>query len=323
MNVPEFIDFIRVRWIWILALVGFALTLSALTQGQPETPKAASLPLVELTNTPPARSLVREKVLVTPYAPRPSQPPLPSTNPPFRGLRIHVALPAETNPPALGLYAPAGRLIRAVTVNALNSASIETPIIALVTDDLWHDGELIIPAGTELHGRATADRTRDRIVSVGPWTIVWQTGEELTVQGIALDREDLMTRVGALDGDGVAGLKGQVIRSQSVEEIKLFAAAFLSGAASGLQQRQSTLLGTEIVGSARNAGLSGASEVLDTYARQIAESIRRDGVFVAVPAGHPMYLYVIHTLDLGGARIGNLRGATLSPSSTQSDPHSP
>jgi hypothetical protein len=273
-------------------------------------PAQHQLPFQIASNPPPSRSVVRDPVPVNTYTPNPA--PV-QTNKPLPGLHVYVPLPAETNPPALGVYAPAGRLIRAVTVNAINSAGIDTPIIALVTDDLWHDGRLVIPAGTELHGRAALDRTRDRIVSTGPWIIVWQTGEELTVAGIALDREDPITDTGKFDGDGVAGLKGRIIRSHSAEEIRLFAATFLSGAASGLQERRSTLFGTEIVGTARNAGLAGAAEVLNMYAQQIAESIRKDGVFVAVPAGHPMYLYVTHTLDRGQAQIGNLRVSSISP----------
>ncbi len=54
--------------------------------------------------------------------------------PPLSPLNIHVALPADTNPPALSVFAPAGRLIRAVTVNAIDFANTDTPLIALVSD---------------------------------------------------------------------------------------------------------------------------------------------------------------------------------------------
>jgi len=311
MNLSGFVSFIRARFLLVGILIGLFVVLTFLTRPQPST-QGSQLPYEALTNSPPTRSLIREPVQISSFVPKFTPPPIPKTNPPLPGLHIHVSLPAETNAPALGLYAPAGRLIRAITVNALNSANIDTPIIALVTDDLWHEGQLIVPAGTELHGRAAVDRTRDRIVSTGPWVLVWQTGEELTVTGIALDQEDPITRSPKFDGDGVAGLKGHLIRSDSAEEIRLFAASFLSGAATGLQQRQSTLFGTEILGTARNAGLNGASQVLNTYAQQIADSIRKDGVFVTVPAGHRMYLYVTHTLDLGQARIGNLRAASVA-----------
>lgn len=68
---------------------------------------------------------------------------------------------------------------------------------------------------------ASVDAMRERIVAKGDWTIVWQTGEELVVKGIALDRE--ANEQGGLWGltDGSAGLRGQIIRSSSVAEIGL------------------------------------------------------------------------------------------------------
>ena len=192
-------------------------------------------------------------------------------------------------------------------MNTVDSANIETPIIALVTQDLWHDGRLIVAVGTELHGRARVDRMRERIVASGPWTLVWQDGKELVVNGIALDHE--VNASGTAFGltDGSAGLSGQVLRNDSPAEIKLFLATFLSGMASGFQETHSTLLGTQVSATARNAALSGASEVLNRYAAEMAETIRREGLFVRVPAGKQMYLYVTHTLDRSQARIGNLR----------------
>ena len=86
-------------------------------------------------------------------------------------------------------YAPFGRLIPCETVITVDSASIQTPIIGLVTEDIYHGGKLVIPAGTEVHGTAQSDRHRERIASGSSWTLVWQTGEELRLKAIALDRE--------------------------------------------------------------------------------------------------------------------------------------
>lgn len=58
----------------------------------------------------------------------------------------------------------------------MDSANIETPVIARVADDLWHNGELMVPTGTEVHGRARADHLRERIVASGAWTFVWRSG---------------------------------------------------------------------------------------------------------------------------------------------------
>jgi hypothetical protein len=232
-----------------------------------------------------------------------------STNPskPLPPLSIHVELPPDTNLPPLSVYAPMGRLLQCRLVNTIDSGASDTPIIALVTEDLWHDAKLIIPTGSEVHGRAQVDTLRERIISSGTWTIVRQTGEELLVSGIALDCEH-NERTGTWGiTDGSPGLSGEVIRSQSMQEIKLFAATMLSGIASGLQQSEMTVLGTLTPGTARNAALNGTSQVLNTYAQQILETIKKQGVFVRVHAGKQFYLYVTQTIDLSRARIGTLR----------------
>ena len=302
----------------LIVAIGFTLLLVV---GSSSSSGPAPKTLFSATNGSTPVSVVRTSATVRTFLPQ----PVTKSNM-FRadpGVHIRVQFPGETNPPVLGIYAPAGRLIRAVTVNALHSANIDTPLIALVTDDVWHDGEKVIPAGSELHGRAAVGRSRDRIVASGPWIIVLQSGEELTVTGIALDRMDGVIRANVVDGDGVAGLKGRVIKTDSAAEIKLFASTFLSGAAGAFQQQRNTLLGTEIAGNARNAALGGASAVLNSYAQQISEAIRRDGAFVLVPAGHPMYLYVTHTLDRSQARIGNLRVTAVMPPELLKQPREP
>jgi len=86
-------------------------------------------------------------------------------------------------------FAPFGRLIQCELIVTVDSSSINTPVIGLVTENVYHHGHLIIPVGTEVHGSAQVDRVRERIASDGRWTLVWQTGEELRVSGLALDRE--------------------------------------------------------------------------------------------------------------------------------------
>ena len=64
-------------------------------------------------------------------------------------------------------YAPYGRLIPCQTIVTLESSKLDTPVIGLVTEDVWHNGQLIIPAGAEVHGRASLDRSRERIAVSG------------------------------------------------------------------------------------------------------------------------------------------------------------
>ena len=200
--------------------------------------------------------------------------------------------------------APYGRLVPCELVVTVDSSSIETPIIGLVTDDVWHQGRRIIPAGTEVHGRASLDRMRERIAAQGQWTFVWQTGEELNLSGLALDREQ--DSEGGAWGitDGSAGLRGQLLKSDDLAEVRLFAATFLSGAASGLNDRENTVFGNQLAGTLKNAQIAGMQQVLNGYAKQIYETIQREGFYVRVPAGKQFYVYVTQTIDKAKALHG-------------------
>ena len=227
-----------------------------------------------------------------------------------------AAAPAKDSDDLSKIYAPYGRLIPCQTVITLESSKLETPVIGLVTEDVWHNGRLVIPAGAEVHGRAAVDRSRERIAASGRWVIVWRDGSEmngteLVLSGVALDRskDDTTGEFGLRDGS--AGLAGELLKTDDMQEIKLFASTFLAGMASGLQQlqTQTSALGAMQVttGSARDAGLRGTADVLNAYARQIQEAIARDGFYVRVPAGKQFYLYVTQTIDQALGTRGNRR----------------
>ena len=218
-----------------------------------------------------------------------------------------------------GVYAPFGRLISCETVVTVDSASIQTPIIGLITENVYFRGKLVIPAGTEIHGTAQTDHQRERIASGSSWTLVWQNGMELQIKAIALDREfdDSTNQSGWAITDGSAGLRGEVIKTDDFAEIKLFAATFLSGAASSLTEQQQTLLGSMPAPTLGNAPFQGAQAVLQTYAQQIYDSIKKDGFYVRVPSGKQFYLYVLQTIDPADATPGG-EGFIAMPEKDQS-----
>jgi hypothetical protein len=203
-------------------------------------------------------------------------------------------------------YAPFGRLISCETVITVDSSSMQTPIIGLVTEDVYHAGKLIIPAGTEVHGTAKTDHQRERIASGSSWTLVWQNGEEMQIKAIALDREfeNNTNQTGWSITDGSAGLRGELIKSDSLAEIKLFAATFLSGAAGALTEKQQTVFGPINSPTLNNAPFAGAQDVLKIYAQQISDSIQKDGFYIRVPSGKQFYLYVLQILDRADASVG-------------------
>jgi hypothetical protein len=257
----------------------------------------------------------------TPSTPKPATPPpvlakqqsaVPAL-PPLSLVAETPAAPTKEGKTFSADFAPFGRLIPCELVVTVDSSSIQTPIIGLVTEDIFHHGQLIIPTGTEVHGSATVDRTRERIASNGRWTLVWQNGEELNVSGLALDHErDTDSGTWAIS-DGSAGLRGRLIKTDNLAEVKLYVAALLSGAADAFTDRQTSAFGSFTLPSLQNAPLKGAQGVLDRYAQQILQTIERDGFYVRVPAGKQFYLYVTQTLDQDDAKIGGTLATSLQP----------
>ena len=89
----------------------------------PPTPKPEPLPLPGKTNEPP-------KVIVERPKPEPPAPQLPPIS------LFGDAAAGVPEPKALGeIYAPYGRLIPCETVITVDSASIQTPIVGLVTEN--------------------------------------------------------------------------------------------------------------------------------------------------------------------------------------------
>ena len=228
-----------------------------------------------------------------------------------------AAKPAQRGPK--GDYAPAFRLVKCQLVNTVDSANITTPIIGLVTDDLWWNGKVIIRAASEVHGMANVDRVRERIASNGEFTFVLNEpnglGREIVVRGMVLDMEkdDNVDSYGITDGS--AGLRGDVIRTANSDVIKLYAASLINGIAGAFSSGASGVLGNRVYTNSSSLGLSalqgavinpavgGTQGVLDRYAEQIASSIERDGFFVRVPAGKQFYVYCTEAIDLTKAIV--------------------
>jgi hypothetical protein len=253
--------------------------------------------------------------------PAPAQPPQPPSVSPTA---LAVAAPRQAEPLApislfaddvpgapkpkklSPLYAPFGRLIPCETVITVDSSSIETPIVGLVTENVYFGGKVIIPAGTEVHGMAQTDRQRDRISTSGSWTLVLQDGDEMQLKAVALDREfdNNTNQTGWSITDGSAGLRGEVLKTDDYADLKLFAATFLSGAASALTVQQQTALGPINSPTLANAPFAGAQTVLQNYAQQVLDSIEKNGYYVRVASGKQFYLYVLQTIDVADESLG-------------------
>jgi len=193
----------------------------------------------------------------------------------------------------------------------VDSTNIETPIIGLITEDVWHGGRLVLPAGTEVHGMAQKTAARERIGSERKWVLVFQDGRELPLSGTVLDYAPDGSKPDSWDEtDGSAGLRGYLIASDKYAEAKAILAAMVSAGAGAFPQMTniiSPLTGgvTQVQGGgyqdAIAAGIEAGGQI---YSQRLLEGLEKDPYYVRVPAGTLFYLYVTQTVDLGHAKAG-------------------
>jgi hypothetical protein len=223
---------------------------------------------------------------------------------------------SDSDAPRIGdAYAAYGRFLRCKLLITVDSNRIQTPIVGLVLEDVYSaNHELLIPALAEVHGMVQPDSAESRIGSQNQWVIVWnRDGQEveLPLSGVALDHTPSPAGTGWSLTDGSAGLRGQEIRTDNLAEIKMLLAQFGAGFAQSFAQSglQSLVTANGTVLTSQNNGFQqaaaqGVQNAATTYAQQIADTVKREGVYIRVPAGTDFYLYVTQTLDPSQARVG-------------------
>lgn len=234
----------------------------------------------------------------TSQAPTPPTPTKTESQP----VALSVDLFTDKQPSFNAVSAPYGRLIKCMLVNALESSNLKTPIIGLVTESLYSNGNLIIPAGAEVHGVSEIDNVRERISDGGKWIFVWTDGtrREMPVSGTALNHAPIPT--GGWDiSDGSAGLKGYIVKSDNYAELKLFLATGLSGIGEGFRDVDTQITDNGIVsqttGSLQNALATAGQRSMDQVARNILAQIQKQGFYVRVPAATQFYVYVTQDIN--------------------------
>lgn len=230
-------------------------------------------------------------------------------------LQNGVAGSNEAARPVREIFAPAGEVIEAELLYTLESSNDGTPIVGIVTQSLYWNGHEVVPAGSKIVGKSTADYVRDRINGGNTWTIVLPQqgnlidGRELIVTGSALDREEYVSGVSWGIGDGAFGLRGYVLRSASFEDAMLYLSTFLGAGAQAFQERESDPYGNQrVANTAKNAALEGMSAVMAKKADMLIAEIERNGAYIQVPAGKQFYLFLERAIILSDARVAATRG---------------
>ncbi len=258
----------------------------------------------DIPATPPAHPQKQAPTVAENATARPA--PTPKAPPP-----IPQAIFATKEASRSESYLPFGRLLRCELVNTVDSTNIETPIIGLLTEDMWHDGRLIIPAGTEIHGIAQKTAARERIGSERKWVLVFQDGRELPLSGTVLDYAPEGDKSDKwAETDGSAGLRGYMIANDKYAEAKAILAAMISAGAGAFPQ--TTNLISPLTGGATQIQNGGFTDAISAgiqaggqiYSQRLLENLEKEPYYVRVPAGTLFYLYVTQTVDLGKAKAG-------------------
>jgi hypothetical protein len=299
----------------VLFLLAGAIVLAFIFMQRGPKPKPVSAPVPSQATA--ATGYTFEEQIPAP--PRVEQPPsAPSV--PFTARQQPTPKPPPPIPQAIfatqetslsEFYLPYGRLLKCELVNTVDSTNIDTPIIGLITEDIFRDGRLIIPAGTEVHGTAQKAPARERIGSERTWVLVFQDGRELPLSGTVLDNApDAKKGDGWEETDGSAGLRGYMVASDKYAEAKAILAAMISSGAGAFPETTnliSPLTGgaTQIQNggytSAISAGIQAGGQI---YSQRLLESLQKDPYYVRVPAGTLFYLYVTQTVDIQKATAG-------------------
>jgi hypothetical protein len=185
-----------------------------------------------------------------------------------------------------------GELIPCLLVNTVNSSHIDTPVIGIVSRNVFAraSGELVIPAGSRIVSFAQSGAVRDRIEVKGEWALVFPDDKRLNIRAVALTRQADESNSHFGDEDASAGLSGELVESDQWANAKIFLGTALSGAMQAAQTTTNTVYGPAYERSAENVGLNAGSAVIDRYTQRLLDGENGDGRYVHVHAASEFYL---------------------------------
>lgn len=218
-------------------------------------------------------------------------------------------------------FAPYGRLIACKMVNTVESGDTDTPLIAVVIEDLWWinakgEKKLIIPAGTEVYGTVNgAKPMRNRLTTGNNFILVWQAtsnmvGFELQLKGVALEKSTHPeNRMLAAITDMSAGIPGQVMSNENLSKFLVYTLAFGQGLAQGYQTNEvytdSGVTVTTQDGTTKNAMARGAETLAQVMLQDVSQMIAKESYYIRVPSGTEFYIFVQQVINLDDAQIAD------------------
>lgn len=177
------------------------------------------------------------------------------------------------------LYIPRGSVFQAQLLTSIKTSVQGSVVVAETIRDFEMDMKRRIPRKTRLIGRATYDPTL-KGVNVRFETITSPSGQQY-------DNLELL----ALSKQAWPLIEGIVFDDSGVQMGAALGFGFLSGFASGAQDREASVFGSVTQPSVKNQVLSGLSVASFQVAEQAIEKMKSQAFeYVVVPAGMPIYV---------------------------------
>ncbi|MBV8228291.1 MAG: hypothetical protein JO232_24210 [Verrucomicrobia bacterium] len=225
----------------------------------------------------------------------------------------------EPTPRPIETWLPPAELIPCALVNTIESSHLNTPVLAVVTRNIWQIGHLIIPWGTHVSCFASNTAVRDRIEVAGLWLFTFGDGRQLKVPGIALDRQASPANNQFGIEDGTAGLRGDVIETDQYGFLKgLLGVITSAGLTTGTAIATSALQAQHTTGV---TALPDITPVFATYLNQMLNGTGGDSRFVRVPSSTEFYLFPTDTILPGHRQI--VTTSQMTQAAPESVPNNP
>ena len=181
---------------------------------------------------------------------------------------------------------PHGTMIACALLHPVVATQHQTPLVAVVTADVFVSGEVLIPEGTVIHG-STGSIIDDRLHPQKVWRFTQNDRSEALTASVLHSEID---HSGSFQF-GTAGFPGKRLDNPNRHTGRIFAATAIAAASRSLKQTSNGLFGNPPSYSPTNAGIEASAAVADRHADQLLEETRKKQPRLAVPAGATFYLY--------------------------------
>ncbi len=197
------------------------------------------------------------------------------------------------------LSAPFGSKLRVALTTAAVSGANPAPIEGILIEDFYHKGVLLVPKFTKVFGELSGGVDGERLLTLKNWRLVYPSDYEVLLPAVPTYRfEEQGAEPKDALKEGGAGLWGFRFNNLSSEEMKLFAATFLSGVAQSIQATRATAFGYVLKDTAQNSAAQGLSAVLNRYSEQLNSLIAEQRPAILCPPGTPFWLFIETQLSI-------------------------